>query len=247
MCAEIDRKFPYLDIIVNNACQTVRRPPKFYEHLIHSERQDVSDVSLRSLLSFNFEYQWKMKGNKHLQWTKESDGNGENEEEKKEERKEEREEGEGKNDVGNEKIEDEKNEESKKRKVRFETKSKGVVIEEVKEKSESLKGRPFSPTTHIHGTVEEVHEEENDSNEKKNEREDDKNESASLREEDPFTEYEESNAFDSPSSSHRIKHTSSVSAEMSQIQILPDDVSTKVFTLIFFRFPYLVLMMILVR
>jgi NAD(P)-dependent dehydrogenase (short-subunit alcohol dehydrogenase family) len=33
-----------LDFIINNACQTVRRPPSFYEHMMHQER-----VSLQSL------------------------------------------------------------------------------------------------------------------------------------------------------------------------------------------------------
>ena len=33
-----------LDILVNNACQTVRRPPGFYAHLLESESRPASDL-----------------------------------------------------------------------------------------------------------------------------------------------------------------------------------------------------------
>ncbi|MBK5256091.1 MAG: SDR family oxidoreductase [Vicinamibacteria bacterium] len=39
----LDHSFPRLDIIVNNACQTVRRPPGFYEDLLPTETRPASD------------------------------------------------------------------------------------------------------------------------------------------------------------------------------------------------------------
>ncbi len=36
-CGELLRTHDRLDYIVNNACQTVRRPPEFYEHMMESE------------------------------------------------------------------------------------------------------------------------------------------------------------------------------------------------------------------
>ncbi|MEN1679848.1 MAG: SDR family oxidoreductase [Planctomycetota bacterium] len=35
----LNRSLPRLDFILNNACQTVRRPPAFYEHLMEGERR----------------------------------------------------------------------------------------------------------------------------------------------------------------------------------------------------------------
>ena len=37
MCAQLKRREPFLDIIVNNACQTVRRPAAYYAHLLQDE------------------------------------------------------------------------------------------------------------------------------------------------------------------------------------------------------------------
>ncbi len=39
----VEHSFPRLDIIVNNACQTVRRPPGFYEDLLPTESRPASD------------------------------------------------------------------------------------------------------------------------------------------------------------------------------------------------------------
>ena len=39
----VEHTFPRLDIIVNNACQTVRRPPGFYEDLLPSESRPATD------------------------------------------------------------------------------------------------------------------------------------------------------------------------------------------------------------
>lgn len=37
-CAHVIATYPRLDIIINNAAQTIRRPPLFYEHLLEKER-----------------------------------------------------------------------------------------------------------------------------------------------------------------------------------------------------------------
>jgi len=36
-CHHVDTNYPRLDFIINNACQTVRRPPEFYRHMIELE------------------------------------------------------------------------------------------------------------------------------------------------------------------------------------------------------------------
>ena len=36
-CAFLCATLPRLDILVNNACQTVRRPPAYYAHLLRAE------------------------------------------------------------------------------------------------------------------------------------------------------------------------------------------------------------------
>ncbi len=38
-CAWVSAHYPRLDIIVNNACQTVRRPPSYYRHLLDAEHR----------------------------------------------------------------------------------------------------------------------------------------------------------------------------------------------------------------
>jgi NAD(P)-dependent dehydrogenase (short-subunit alcohol dehydrogenase family) len=38
----LNESLPRLDILINNACQTVRRPPQWYEHLLEAERNPVS-------------------------------------------------------------------------------------------------------------------------------------------------------------------------------------------------------------
>jgi NAD(P)-dependent dehydrogenase (short-subunit alcohol dehydrogenase family) len=38
LCEQLNSTLPRLDFIVNNACQTVRRPPGFYDHLMTGER-----------------------------------------------------------------------------------------------------------------------------------------------------------------------------------------------------------------
>jgi hypothetical protein len=40
-CREMLAARPRLDFIINNACQTVRRPPAFYDHMMEGERQSA--------------------------------------------------------------------------------------------------------------------------------------------------------------------------------------------------------------
>jgi len=44
-CRELIATRPRLDFIVNNACQTVRRPPDFYAHMMAGEQAALSDMS----------------------------------------------------------------------------------------------------------------------------------------------------------------------------------------------------------
>lgn len=52
LAAHLVEELPKLDFIVNNACQTVRRPPGFYEHLMESERQFAATCIPDSLASY---------------------------------------------------------------------------------------------------------------------------------------------------------------------------------------------------
>ena len=44
VCTYLDRTRGRLDFIVNNACQTVRRPPAFYRHMIEVEERSTVDM-----------------------------------------------------------------------------------------------------------------------------------------------------------------------------------------------------------
>ena len=48
LCRQLNETLPRLDFIVNNACQTVRRPPEFYAHMMEGERalQDMPAVAV---------------------------------------------------------------------------------------------------------------------------------------------------------------------------------------------------------
>merc|ERR1719221_765588 len=37
-CTELEAEEAWLDVVVNNACQTVRRPASYYRHLLEGER-----------------------------------------------------------------------------------------------------------------------------------------------------------------------------------------------------------------
>jgi NAD(P)-dependent dehydrogenase (short-subunit alcohol dehydrogenase family) len=43
-CNYIEQKYPRLDLLINNAAQTVRRPPGFYAHLLSNESRDFKDL-----------------------------------------------------------------------------------------------------------------------------------------------------------------------------------------------------------
>jgi NAD(P)-dependent dehydrogenase (short-subunit alcohol dehydrogenase family) len=54
-CRELLATKPRLDFIINNACQTVRRPPEFYAHMMEGERAawaDMSDTTRKLLGSY---------------------------------------------------------------------------------------------------------------------------------------------------------------------------------------------------
>jgi NAD(P)-dependent dehydrogenase (short-subunit alcohol dehydrogenase family) len=42
--AHLERRFPHLDILINNAAQTVRRPARFYAHLLPLEQQAAESL-----------------------------------------------------------------------------------------------------------------------------------------------------------------------------------------------------------
>ncbi len=55
-CAYVAQKYNRLDILVNNAAQTVRRPPGFYAHLMHNELRGASELPENArLLRHDFE------------------------------------------------------------------------------------------------------------------------------------------------------------------------------------------------
>ncbi len=51
-CTYVEQKYPRLDLLINNAAQTVRRPPGFYAHLMANETMLVQDLpaNVQSLL-----------------------------------------------------------------------------------------------------------------------------------------------------------------------------------------------------
>jgi NAD(P)-dependent dehydrogenase (short-subunit alcohol dehydrogenase family) len=56
-CSQVDQQLERLDLLVNNACQTVRRPPGFYAHLVDFEERpiDALPAELRPLLASHHE------------------------------------------------------------------------------------------------------------------------------------------------------------------------------------------------
>jgi NAD(P)-dependent dehydrogenase (short-subunit alcohol dehydrogenase family) len=42
LCSLLDQKLERLDLLVNNACQTVRRPPGFFQHLLEFEEREAA-------------------------------------------------------------------------------------------------------------------------------------------------------------------------------------------------------------
>ena len=54
-CFYIEQNYDRLDILINKAAQTVRRPPAFYAHLMNNEEMPVKELSqnIRSLLGYH--------------------------------------------------------------------------------------------------------------------------------------------------------------------------------------------------
>jgi NAD(P)-dependent dehydrogenase (short-subunit alcohol dehydrogenase family) len=50
LCQRLDETLPRLDFQIHNACQTVRRPPGFYAHLVEGEEVPFSEVPERERL-----------------------------------------------------------------------------------------------------------------------------------------------------------------------------------------------------
>ena len=50
-CQHVLESEQRLDFLVHNACQTVRRPPAYYRHLVEAERPDELDAGARSLVA----------------------------------------------------------------------------------------------------------------------------------------------------------------------------------------------------
>jgi NAD(P)-dependent dehydrogenase (short-subunit alcohol dehydrogenase family) len=48
LCHHLSHRYERLDFIVNNACQTVRRPPEFYRHMLELETTALEDLSSRA-------------------------------------------------------------------------------------------------------------------------------------------------------------------------------------------------------
>jgi len=44
LCSHLGRELKHLDLLVNNACQTVRRPPGFFAHLLGFEEQSIDSL-----------------------------------------------------------------------------------------------------------------------------------------------------------------------------------------------------------
>ena len=45
LCRQLLQSLPRLDFIINNACQTVRRPPEFYAHMMEGERAALHQLT----------------------------------------------------------------------------------------------------------------------------------------------------------------------------------------------------------
>ncbi|NLG18379.1 MAG: SDR family oxidoreductase [Fibrobacter sp.] len=52
-CGFLERNYDRLDILINNAAQTVRRPPGFYAHLMNNECMEISEMPADALSLLN--------------------------------------------------------------------------------------------------------------------------------------------------------------------------------------------------
>jgi hypothetical protein len=72
-CEWVKQKYTRLDVIINNACQTIRRPAQYYSHLMDQERKSMDQLGPkeRSLIEANEEFRNKM-GVQYLEAPKEA-------------------------------------------------------------------------------------------------------------------------------------------------------------------------------
>ena len=64
-CEHIKRRYTRLDVLVNNACQTIRRPPAYYSHMLQLERspeQAPAAASILPLLASHAEFEKALGG-----------------------------------------------------------------------------------------------------------------------------------------------------------------------------------------
>jgi NAD(P)-dependent dehydrogenase (short-subunit alcohol dehydrogenase family) len=75
-CDLLNAKLPRLDMIVNNACQTIRRPVSYYSHLMAFERTPIADLpgAMGRLLTANEEHASRTR-QLRLEGSKARDGN----------------------------------------------------------------------------------------------------------------------------------------------------------------------------
>lgn len=66
----LNKKLKKLDILINNAAQTIRRPPIFYEHLLENEKKEMKnfDKEIQEILPNDF--QMKIENLKNIEYKK---------------------------------------------------------------------------------------------------------------------------------------------------------------------------------
>eukprot|EP00128_Syssomonas_multiformis_P016444 Colp12_sorted_trinity150504_noHs@22212 len=64
-CAWVIEHYPRLDVIINNACQTVRRPPQYYQHLLQAEVKSETKVEERLLPMLKAHYEVQAERRSH--------------------------------------------------------------------------------------------------------------------------------------------------------------------------------------
>ncbi|KAF0689911.1 hypothetical protein As57867_018619, partial [Aphanomyces stellatus] len=63
----IEKTFGWIDIVINNATQTIRRPTVYYQHLLANERRspDETPAAIRDVLRSNISFQQSLTGPNH--------------------------------------------------------------------------------------------------------------------------------------------------------------------------------------
>lgn len=72
-CKQMNETLPRLDILINNAAQTVRRPPGFYAHMMELEAKPVHELpnEARELLRGHEDLKTIVSGDKDMRWVTE--------------------------------------------------------------------------------------------------------------------------------------------------------------------------------